>query len=128
MISNTDNCLLDISVKFRFFRYNIRKEQSLDKWETVPGSFSSEDYPVPAEMNRDILLTLELLPEEKTLTVKLLLSRPAGGKTTSCIKEIIEKRKTDPMAPVKVIVQDKMQMAYWKQTLSRRSWSSEATL
>ena len=58
------------------------------------------------------------------MTVKLLLSQPAGGKTTACIKEIIDKRKNDPMAPVKVIVPDKMQMAYWKQTLSRKSWSA----
>ena len=28
------------------------------------------------------------------------------------------------MAPVKVIVPDKMQMAYWKQILSRKSWSA----
>ena len=30
----------------------------------------------------------------------------------------------DPMAPVRVIVPDRMQMAYWKQTLSRKSWST----
>ena len=56
------------------------------------------------------------------MAVKLLLSQPAGGKTTSCIDRILEIRRKDPFSPVKVIVPDKMQMAYWKQTLARKSW------
>ncbi|MBR6089024.1 MAG: exodeoxyribonuclease V subunit gamma [Anaerolineaceae bacterium] len=58
------------------------------------------------------------------MTVKLLLSQPAGGKTSFCIEEICRVRMKDPMASVKVIVADKMQMAYWKQTLSQKSWIS----
>ena len=55
------------------------------------------------------------------MTVRLLLSQPAGGKTTFCINRIREIRKKDPFAPVRVIVPDKMQMAYWKQALARSS-------
>ena len=55
------------------------------------------------------------------MAVKLLLSRPAGGKTSFCIDEIRKVRMKDPMAPVKVIVPDRMQMAYWKQELARGS-------
>lgn len=55
------------------------------------------------------------------MSVKLLLSQPAGGKTSFCIDEIHKIHSRNPMAPVKVIVPDKMQMAYWKQTLSRYS-------
>ena len=55
------------------------------------------------------------------MTVKLLLSQPAGGKTSFCIEKIRRIRLEDPLAPVKVIVPDGMQMAYWKQTLARKS-------
>ena len=72
-------------------------------------------------MNHAVLLTLELLPEEEILTVKLLLSQPAGGKTSFCIEKIRRIRMKNPMAPVRVIVPDKMQMAYWKQMLSQKS-------
>ncbi len=58
------------------------------------------------------------------MTVKILLSQPAGGKTSCCIEKIREVRKRDPKAPVKVIVPDKMQMIYWKQTLSQKSRGS----
>ena len=73
-------------------------------------------------MERAIGLTSDKsLPEEGILTVKLLLSQPAGGKTSFCIEKIREIRMKNPMAPVRVIVPDRMQMAYWKQMLSKRS-------
>lgn len=55
------------------------------------------------------------------MTVKLLLSRPAGGKTACCMEKIRGIRMKDPMAPVKVIVPDRMQMAYWKRMLAGKS-------
>ena len=55
------------------------------------------------------------------MTVKLLLSRPAGGKTACCMEKVRGIRMKDPMAPVKVIVPDRMQMAYWKRMLAGKS-------
>ena len=57
------------------------------------------------------------------MSVKLLLSQPAGGKTSFCIDEICKVRSMDPIAPVKIIVPDRMQAAYWKRKLSHTAGS-----
>ena len=61
------------------------------------------------------------------MSVKILLSAPAGGKTEYCMEQIRTYRKMNPLAPVKVIVPDKMQMAYWKQVLAHNPKGSGHT-
>ena len=52
------------------------------------------------------------------MTVSLITAPPAGGKTQYCIEKILGIRAADPFAPVRVIVSDKLQMAYWKRRLA----------
>ena len=55
------------------------------------------------------------------MKVRLVLSQPAGGKTTFCVEKICRIRRENPFAFIRVIVPDKMQMAWWKQSLSQKS-------
>ncbi len=53
------------------------------------------------------------------LPVEFLLAPPASGKTHICIQRIQALRKTDPLAPVWVIVPDRLQAAAFRRRLAQ---------
>jgi ATP-dependent helicase/nuclease subunit B len=53
------------------------------------------------------------------MPVELILAPPAAGKTAACIQRIQSVRKTEPLAPVWVLVPDAQNAAYFRQRLAR---------